>query len=108
MKMRTLATRAISALGYVLVVTAIVQPAEAALPRSRTEVRAFRATAPCPSTGSSKGACPGYQVDHIQPLCAGGADDRSNMQWISVDDHKWKTFVDVRECRKARRNQQPL
>lgn len=71
--------------------------------RDRKEVRAFRAEHACPATGRTLGTCPGYHVDHIQPLCAGGADHRSNMQWIRVDDHRFKTLVDVRECRKARK-----
>lgn len=25
------------------------------------------------------------------------------MQWLSDQDHRWKTFIDVRECRKLRR-----
>lgn len=71
--------------------------------RSPAEVRAFRAEHPCPATGRRSGACPGWQVDHIRPLCAGGLDRPSNMQWIAVDDHRFKTLVDVRECRKLRR-----
>ena len=71
--------------------------------RSAAEVRAFRAENPCPATGRARGACPGWQVDHPKPLCAGGLDHRSNMAWLSVEDHKWKTFVDARECRKLRR-----
>lgn len=27
------------------------------------------------------------------------------MQWITKEDHRWKTFVDVRECRKEKRQQ---
>jgi len=42
----------------------------------------FKHSNPCPSTGRSSGACPGYQVDHRQPLAAGGADHKSNMQWL--------------------------
>lgn len=34
-------------------------------------------------------------------LCAGGADRPSNMQWITREDHRFKTLVDVKECRKA-------
>ena len=71
--------------------------------RDRAQVRAFRADNPCPATGQIRGACPGYHVDHIIPLCAGGADRPVNMQWITREDHAWKTFVDVRECRKLRR-----
>ena len=43
--------------------------------------QAFMRTHPCPSTGKTKGACPGYVVDHIKPLKRGGADTPSNMQW---------------------------
>ncbi|NDZ11464.1 HNH endonuclease [Variovorax sp. WS11] len=81
---------------------------EARIPRDRAEVRAFRAENPCPSTGLRRGRCDGWQVDHVEPLCAGGADKRANLQWISTEDHRFKTYVDVRECRKQRRaNTQP-
>ena len=45
---------------------------------------------PCPSTGKTPGACPGYEVDYIQALKHGGADDPSNMQWQMVDAAKAK------------------
>lgn len=77
--------------------------AEARIDRSASEVRAFRHDNPCPATHRRLGACPGWQVDHTVPLCAGGVDKRTNMSWLSTDDHKWKTFVDVRECRKLKR-----
>lgn len=51
--------------------------ASAAQARSRSEVRAFRAEHPCPATGQVRGVCPGYHVDHIIALCAGGPDHRS-------------------------------
>jgi len=70
--------------------------------RSRAEVRLFRQLQACPATGQHTGACPGWHVDHVTPLCSGGPDRPDNMQWISVPDHRWKTFVDVRECRKLR------
>ena len=73
------------------------------IPRDRAEVRAFRAEHPCPATGRTRGSCPGWEVDHTQALCAGGLDHRSNLQWLSKEDHRFKTLVDVRECRKARR-----
>lgn len=57
---------------------------------------------PGPSTGLVRGACPGHHVDLVIPLCAGGADHRSNMQWITREDHRFKTLVDVRECRRQR------
>ena len=83
-----------------LLALSVMAEVDARLARSQTEVRAYRSEYPCPSTGKVRGACPGYQVDHVIPLCAGGLDHRSNMHWLSVEDHKWKTFVDVRECRK--------
>jgi hypothetical protein len=42
-------------------------------------------------------------VDHKGALCAGWPDTRENMQWITNEDHRFKTFIDVRECRKLRR-----
>jgi hypothetical protein len=42
---------------------------------------AFRRTHPCPSTGKTYGACPGWVVDHVQALKHGGADAPWNMQW---------------------------
>ena len=42
---------------------------------------AFRRTHPCPATGKSYGACPGWVVDHLQALKHGGTDAPSNMQW---------------------------
>lgn len=77
---------------------------EARIPRNAAEVKAFRLENPCPSTRLLRGACPGYQVDHTIPLCAGGPDHRSNMFWLSVEDHKFKTFTDLRECRKLKKN----
>ncbi len=84
--------------------SALHGPAESKILRSRKEVQAFRLENPCPSTGLLRGACPGYQVDHTIALCAGGPDHRSNMFWLSVEDHKFKTFTDLRECRKLREN----
>jgi hypothetical protein len=43
--------------------------------------REFQRLRPCPSTGRMEGACPGFVRDHIQPLCAGGADSVANIQW---------------------------
>ena len=74
--------------------------AEAKIPRDRTQVREFRNANPCPATGLKRGACPNFEVDHVIPLCAGGSDSPANMQWISKEDHRFKTFLDVRSCRK--------
>jgi 5-methylcytosine-specific restriction endonuclease McrA len=47
-------------------------------------------------TGRPSGACPGYQVDHRVSLSKGGADDPSNMQWLSTQEHKAKTASEQR------------
>lgn len=86
-----------------ILLTACAISAGATQQRDRAQVRAFRAEHICPSTGLHRGACPGYHVDHITPLCAGGPDRPDNMQWITKEDHRFKTLVDVKECRKARR-----
>lgn len=38
--------------------------------------RAFQASRPCPETGLSTGACPGYAVDYVVPLKRGGGQAR--------------------------------
>ena len=45
---------------------------------------------PCPSTGRTSGACPGWVVDHVQALKHGGADAPWNMQWQTIEDAKEK------------------
>lgn len=87
---------------FVLAVLALGLPAAAQVQRDRAQVRAFRAEHPCPATGLKRGACPGWHVDHIIALCAGGEDHPRNMQWITKEDHRFKTLVDARECRRAR------
>jgi 5-methylcytosine-specific restriction endonuclease McrA len=58
--------------------------------RSSKAKAAFMRSHPCPSTGKTHGACPGYVVDHITPLKRGGADRPSNMQWQTVREAKAK------------------
>jgi len=54
----------------------------------------FRRAHPCPATGKTYGACPGWVVDHIHALKHGGADDPSNMQWqtraAAKEKDKWE------------------
>ena len=58
--------------------------------RSSAAKHEFEKQNPCPSTGETHGACPGYVIDHMQPLKRGGADDPSNMQWQTKADAKAK------------------
>ena len=62
-----------------------VGPADA---RDRSVPQQFQRMHPCPSTGRTTGACPGYVRDHIVPLCRGGPDTVGNMQWQTKVDAK--------------------
>lgn len=75
-------------------------PADAKTPRSSSAKTAFKKIQPCPATGSSKGACPGYVIDHVVPLDCGGADAPENMQWQSVADAKAKDRWERKGCRR--------
>jgi len=54
--------------------------------RSHAVAREFQREHPCPATGRTIGACPGYRKDHVVPLACGGPDAVSNMQWQTVRD----------------------
>jgi 5-methylcytosine-specific restriction endonuclease McrA len=58
--------------------------------RERAAKDTFRRSHPCPSTGKTRGACPGYEVDHVMPLACGGADDSGNMQWLTAGRNRAK------------------
>jgi hypothetical protein len=45
---------------------------------------------------------PGYVVDHVKPVCAGGADHPSNMQWQTKAEAKKKDRLEAQDCRKFR------
>jgi hypothetical protein len=45
---------------------------------------------PCPSTGRTGGACPGYRKDHVKPLACGGPDAVWILQWQTIRDAKAK------------------
>ncbi len=70
--------------------------------RDPKQVRLFRAAHPCPATGKTAGACPGWVVDHIKSLCAGGADAPTNMQWQTRADSLVKDREERWLCRLTR------
>lgn len=72
--------------------------------RMRTARAEFMRQFPCPATGASRGGCPGYVVDHVMPLCAGGIDAPHNMQWQTVADAKIKDREERRICAAIRRS----
>ena len=56
--------------------------ADGSIKRSTAVLNAFKRAHPCPATGLTTGACPGWAVDHVIPLVACGCDSVSNMQWL--------------------------
>jgi hypothetical protein len=66
--------------------------------RSREVTREFQREHPCPSTGRTSGACPGYRKDHINPLACGGPDAVSNMQWQTIRDARAKDAWERKVC----------
>lgn len=66
----------------------------------------FKAAHPCPATGRATGRCPGWIIDHVIPLCAGGEDAPSNMQWQTVEAAGIKDRFEWEECRQMRRARQ--
>jgi hypothetical protein len=94
--------RAVALLAALLTLAAAL-PAEAKTQRDPHQRALFVKAHPCPATGKSRGACPGYVVDHVKPLYAGGADRSNNMQWQTVADAKKKDRLEAQECRALRR-----
>lgn len=62
-----------------------VRNADGTIRRRAAVLAAFQRIHPCPSTGLTKGACPGWQMNHDRPLACGGCDAVSNLSWIPVD-----------------------
>jgi hypothetical protein len=73
-------------------------PGTGTAPRSTAARHAFQAQQPCPSTAGRTGACPGYVVDHVEPLACGGIDAPENMQWQSVAEAKAKDRWERSDC----------
>lgn len=68
------------------------------LPSQHCREEAFKREHPCPATGRSSGRCPGYVIDHVNPLECGGADAPYNTQWQTVAQGKAKDKTE-RNCR---------
>jgi hypothetical protein len=90
----------------ILIACITVSPANAKIKRSHKVLASFKATNPCPATGIVSKKCVGYVIDHIKPLCAGGADAVSNLQWQTLVDAKAKDILEKRQCAALRRNHQ--
>jgi hypothetical protein len=69
--------------------------------RSSYQVAKFKKLNPCPATGRKTGSCPGYQIDHIDALECCGKDVATNMQWLTIAQHREKTKLDNVRCKGA-------
>ncbi len=56
--------------------------ADGSIKRSTAVLNAFKRIHPCPSTGLTTGACPGWALNHTIPLACGGCDSVSNLDWM--------------------------
>ena len=86
----------------VLLAFAASDSADARQPRSAGARHRFAKATACPSTGSHRLPCPGYDIDHVVPLCSGGEDAPANMQWQTVEDAREKDREERRACRALR------
>lgn len=93
-----------------LLLMAFLMPISAAADgaRSRQALAAYRAAEPCPATGLTRGACPGYVIDHVVALACGGPDEPGNMQWQTTADAKAKDRWERIGCRPGRKPPKPL
>lgn len=85
-----------------------VANSHAQVSRSSAARAEFQRLHPCPATGAPRGACPGWQVDHVEPLKCGGPDTPANMQWLTIEEHKLKTKREARLCRRSRTASAPV
>ena len=85
----------------ILLLLALLPALATALPRDAQQKQTFRKQNPCPSNGTIRGACPGWQIDHSRALMNGGEDRPSNMQWLATDAHGAKTLADRAACKKS-------
>lgn len=83
-----------------LIMLALITTNSFALDRSSKAIYQFKKNNKCPSNNKylSK-KCKGYEIDHIIPLKCNGVDAPTNMQWLSVKEHKIKTKKQTKLCK---------
>ena len=84
---------------YVLIAALLLFSDADAATRSSAARLSFTRHNACPATGLFTRSCGGYVVDHVKPLCAGGADAPSNMQWQEYQASLLKDAQERRLCR---------
>ncbi|MDD5298148.1 MAG: HNH endonuclease signature motif containing protein [Rhodocyclaceae bacterium] len=75
--------------------------AEARIKRSSAARHEFVRAHACPATEKNGLPCPGYIIDHVIPLCAGGADAPGNMQWQTIAEAREKDVLERQMCRRS-------
>lgn len=85
-----------------LVAVLLAGEAAARQPRSAAARYGFVKIHACPATGVHRLPCPGWVIDHVVPLCAGGEDAPANMQWQTVEAAREKDREERRVCRAQR------
>ena len=83
-------------LAVILILISFNAPAE--YHRSQKAKVIFKYNRPCPATGTTKGSCPNYIIDHVNPLACGGADSPENMQWQTKAEAKAKDKWERKGC----------
>lgn len=91
------------ALGALLFATASFD-LQAKEPRSKAAIAEFVRHHPCPATHQPRLPCPGWEIDHRQPLKCNGADTPANLQWLTVAAHRAKTKAEAGHCRGIERS----
>jgi hypothetical protein len=59
----------------------VVRDTNGNIKRSSAVLTAYKKIHPCPSTGLTTGACPGWALNHSIPLACGGCDAVYNLTW---------------------------
>lgn len=91
----------LAALLALAAVCSVARGSDGQIARSQDVARSFRRANPCPD-GPDKGSktrCKGYVIDHVVPLCAGGADAVQNLAWQTRKDAAAKDRAEVALCR---------
>lgn len=88
--------------------TVAMEQAAKKVKRSMMQRGRFMKQNACPATAavgqanststSQRAVCSGYVVDHVRPLCSGGEDAPSNMQWQEEGVAKKKDAEEFRLC----------
>lgn len=84
---------------FVAATSAPASAASAPVKRKQSTRVAFVRANACPATGKTVLPCPGYIIDHVKPLCAGGADSVANMQWQTKADSLAKDKLERAQCK---------